>query len=164
MSDRRVVVILASEVDQSFAAPIKPFLDQFDVPCEFRIASAHKDSERLIQMLEAYEKLNERIVYITIAGLSNALSGFVDFKTRHPVIACPPISEELWHVDIYSSLRMPRGVAPLVVCDPENAALAAVKILGESDPRIASRIKKYQDEMRLKGEEADLKLQQTRIS
>jgi len=158
MSSKRVVVILGSEYDYASAAPIKSLLDRFDVSCDFRIASAHKDSERLTRMLEDYEKLDERIVYITVAGMSNALSGFVDFKTKHPVIACPPQSEDFWRVDIFSSLRMPRGVAPLVICDPENAALAAIKILGESDIGLASQVKEYQKEMQSRNEEADLKV------
>lgn len=157
MSGQRVVVILGSESDYAFAAPTKSFLDRFRVKCDVRIASAHKDSERLIQMLQEYEKLDERIVYITVAGMSNALSGFVDFKTRHPVIACPR-SEDHWSIDIFSSLRMPKGVAPLVICDPENAALAAAKILGESDAKLASQIKDYQREMLMKNERADSKI------
>lgn len=158
MSSKRVVVILGSEHDYAFAGAIKSFLDGFGVSCDLRVASAHKDSERLTRILEDYEKLDERIVYITVAGLSNALSGFVDFKTNHPVIACPPQSEDLWRIDIYSSLRMPRGVAPLVICDPENAALAAIKILGESDVKLANRVKEYQKEMQLRNEKADEKV------
>lgn len=162
MSNQRIVVILGSESDYAFASPIRSFLDQFGVMCEFRIASAHKDPERLIQMIDAYEKLDEGIVYITVAGLSNALSGFVDFRTRHPVIACPPNSETLWKIDVYSSLRMPRGVAPLVICDPNNAALAAVKVLSESNLRLAEKVKEYRGEMKSKNQRADTKLRQAR--
>jgi len=158
MTGKRVVVILGSEHDYAFASPIRSFLDRFGVSCDIRVASAHKDSERLLRMIEDYEKLDDTIVYITVAGLSNALSGFVDFKTRHPVIACPPQSDDLWRIDVFSSLRMPHGVVPLVICDPENAALAAAKILGESDMKIANRVKEYQTEMRLKNEKADLKI------
>lgn len=161
MPSPKVIVILGSEHDYAFAAPVKSFLDRFGVSCDFRVASAHKDSERLIKMLEAYEKLDERIVYITVAGMSNALSGFVDFKTRHPVIACPPPSMDLWHIDIYSSLRMPRGVAPLVTCDPENAALAALKMLGECDSDLARKVRDYQREIQLGNEKADLKVSRT---
>lgn len=164
MPGQRVVVILGSESDYDFGAPIKSFLERFGVGCEFRVASAHKDSERLIQILESYEKLDENIVYITVAGLSNALSGFVDFKTKHPVIACPPWSQNLWSVDIFSSLRMPKGVASLVICDPENAALAAVKILAESDAKLADRVRQYQRDIQSRSEKADVKLKQSKQS
>lgn len=158
MSNCRVVLILGSEHDYAFASPIKSFLDRFGVTCEARVASAHKDSERLLKIIEEYERLNERIVYITVAGMSNALSGFVDFRTKHPVIACPPQAADFWHIDIYSSLRMPKGVAPLVSCDPENAALAAVKILGECDESLASRVREYQKQMQLRNEKADQRM------
>jgi len=164
MSDHRVVLILGSEHDYTFATPIRSFLDRFGVTCDLRVASAHKDSERLLQMIEEYEKLDLRIVYITVAGMSNALSGFVDFKTKHPVIACPPQPADAWNIDIYSSLRMPRGVAPLVSCDPENAALAAIKILGECDKDLARKVREYQREMQLKNEKADQRMQQAKAS
>lgn len=160
----KVVLILGSEHDQTFAMPIKPFLDRFGIPCELRVASAHKDSERLLRIIEEYEKLDARIVYITIAGMSNALSGFVDFKTKHPVIACPPKPADDWNVDIYSSLRMPKGVASLVTCDPESAALAAVKILGEGDEDLGRKVREYQREMRLKNEKADERIRQPKVS
>ncbi len=51
-------------------------------------------------------------------------------------------------MDIFSSLRMPSAVAPLVVLDPEGAALAAAKILGHREPEIQERVKKYQAEAR----------------
>lgn len=164
MSNRKVVLVLGSEHDYAFTAPIRSFLARFRVACDLRIASAHKDSERLLKMIEEYEKLDERIVYITVAGMSNALSGFVDFKTKHPVIACPPQSADAWHTDIYSSLRMPKGVAPLVSCDPENAALAAIKILGECDGDLARKVREYQREMQLKNEKADQRMQQADAS
>lgn len=156
MTGQRVVIILGSETDVSFTKPMKSLLDEFGIRSEFRIASAHKEPERLIQMLGEYERLEERIVYVTVAGRSNALSGLVDFRTKHPVIACPPQTESFWQIDIYSSLRMPKGVASLVVCDPENAALAAVKIIGEGDPSLATKIKKYQRELQLRNEKADV--------
>jgi len=65
-----------------------------------------------------------------VAGRSNALSGFLDAQVTAPVIACPPASEAFGGMDILSSLRMPRGVAPLVVLEPENAALAACQDAG----------------------------------
>ena len=75
-------------------------------------------------------------VYITVAGRSNALSGFVDGAVSAPVIACPPPSEAFGGADIFSSLRMPSGIAPAVVLEPANAALLAAKILGLVDPDV----------------------------
>ncbi len=151
----RVIVILGSESDTQFAAPIKQLLDKFGIRNEFRVASAHKDSERLIKIVEEYEKLDEGIVYITIAGMSNALSGFVDFKTQHPVIACPNLEDKFGLVDVYSSLRMPRGIAPLITLNPESAALAAAKILRERHKELAEKIRRFQEEISAKNKQAD---------
>jgi 5-(carboxyamino)imidazole ribonucleotide mutase/phosphoribosylaminoimidazole-succinocarboxamide synthase len=83
-------------------------------------------------------------VYITVAGRSNALSGFTDGAVSAPVIACPPASDAFGGADVYSSLRMPSGVAPAVVLEPANAALLAAKILGLSDPEILEAVKNFQ--------------------
>lgn len=158
MATQRVVIFLGSEGDMEFAAPITILLGKLGVKSELRIASAHKDSQRLIEILEQYERLEDSIVYVTVAGMSNALSGFIDFKTHHPVIACPHLEETFALVDVYSSLRMPRGVAPLVILSPENAALAAAKILGEANPELAEKVRQFQEEVRLKNEQRDREL------
>ncbi|MFH0848558.1 MAG: AIR carboxylase family protein [archaeon] len=157
---QRVIIFLGSSSDAEFATPVRILLDKLGVKSELRIASAHKDSQRLMEMLKQYEELEDTMVYVTVAGMSNALSGFIDFKTRHPVISCPHLEEEFALVDVYSSLRMPAGVAPLVILNPENAALAAAKILGETNPELAKRIREFQENTRLRNEQADKNLQE----
>jgi phosphoribosylaminoimidazole carboxylase PurE protein len=68
-------------------------------------------------------------VYITVAGMSNALSGVVDCNTYNPVISCPPLNKDNIQMDIWSSLRTPSDVCPSIILNPKNAALHAVKIL-----------------------------------
>jgi 5-(carboxyamino)imidazole ribonucleotide mutase len=108
-------------------------------------------------LIKEYEKGN--VVFITIAGMSNALSGFTDAQTYCPVIACPPYSDKFGGGDVFSSLRMPSGVAPLTVLSPENAALAAAKIFGLSNQKIQQKIVEFQDKKRNELEEADKNLQ-----
>ena len=83
-------------------------------------------------------------MYVTGAGRSNALSGFIDGSVSAPVIACPPASETFGGADIYSSLRMPSGIAPAVVLEPANAALLAAKILGQCDASVKEKVIEYQ--------------------
>jgi 5-(carboxyamino)imidazole ribonucleotide mutase/phosphoribosylaminoimidazole-succinocarboxamide synthase len=71
-----------------------------------------------------------------VAGRSNALSGLVDGAVAAPVIACPPYSDRFGGSDIFSSLRMPSGIAPAVVLEPSGAALLAAKILSLADPAL----------------------------
>jgi phosphoribosylaminoimidazole carboxylase PurE protein len=84
----------------------------------------------------------------------------VDANTTYPVITCPPVSSAFGGADIYSSLRMPSGVAPTVVLDPGGAALAAAKILAISNPALRDRIAAYQAEMTETIMEADRSLNQ----
>ena len=58
---------------------------------EFRVASAHKTPQKVLEILKEFEA--EKVVYVTVAGRSNALSAFVDANTSKPVIACPPYSK-----------------------------------------------------------------------
>jgi 5-(carboxyamino)imidazole ribonucleotide mutase len=128
MSD--VVIIMGSKGDVERARKVADALAKLRLSYDLRVASAHKSPAYLLKMLQEYEQEDTPRVYITIAGRSNALSGFVDAAVSAPVIACPPYSETFAGADVFSSLRMPSGVAPAVVLEPEAAALLAAKILG----------------------------------
>ena len=149
----KVVIIMGSKADLDWAEQISRVLKGFEIEVISRIASAHKVPLKCYNLIKDYEK--ENVVFITIAGMSNALSGFTDAQTHCPVITCPPYSDKFGGADLYSSIRMPSGVAPLTVLSPENAALAAAKILGLSNPGIQKRIIEFQDKKRKELEEAD---------
>ncbi len=153
----KVVIIMGSKADLDWANQIGNMLKTFGIEVVTRIASAHKVPLKCYDLIKLYEK--ENVVFITIAGMSNALSGFADAQTFCPVIACPPYSDKFGGNDVYSSLRMPSGVAPLTILSPENAALAAAKIIGLSNPEIQSKIAQYQEKKRKELEEADSNLQ-----
>jgi 5-(carboxyamino)imidazole ribonucleotide mutase/phosphoribosylaminoimidazole-succinocarboxamide synthase len=125
-----VVILMGSQSDLVFVEKITAALDGFGIRYECRIASAHKSAGYLLDMLAQYEASGQVGAYVTVAGRSNALSGMVDANVAVPVIACPPYADHFAGADIYSSLRMPSGVAPALVLEPANAALLAAKILG----------------------------------
>jgi 5-(carboxyamino)imidazole ribonucleotide mutase len=118
------------------------------------VCSAHKTPEKVLKILKEDEE--ERVVYVTVAGRSNALSAFVDANTTKPVIACPPYSEKYGGADVFSSLRVPSGVASLVTIEPEGAALAAAKILAVEDRELERMIREYQDAKKKEIEQADV--------
>jgi 5-(carboxyamino)imidazole ribonucleotide mutase len=149
----KVVIIMGSKADIEWAKQISNVLESFDIKTVSRIASAHKVPLKCYNLIKEYEK--ENVVFITIAGMSNALIGFTDAQTYCPVIACPPYSDKFGGADLYSSIRMPSGVAPMTVLSPENAALAAAKILGISNHEIQKQIIDFQDKKRKELEEAD---------
>ncbi len=155
MPETLVPIILGSKADLEHARNITKTLDELGLSSEIRIASAHKATRYLLDMLAAYEQSGRSLVYITVAGRSNALSGVVDANVTAPVIACPPYSDRFGGMDILSSLRMPSGLGALVVLEPESAALAAAKILSLADTSLAERVKSYQEKNRRKIEEDD---------
>jgi amidophosphoribosyltransferase len=151
----KAIIICGSPADKPWAEQIVTALGRFGVTSEVRVASAHKTPDHLRSMLADYERRNEHHVYITIAGRSNALSGFVDAAVTAPVIACPPPSDAFSGMDILSSLRMPRGVAPLVVLEAENAALAAAKILALTNHELRATVAEEQEAERQRIVDAD---------
>lgn len=145
-----VIIILGSNSDLSWGKEIGNHLGEFGVAYKIHIASAHKTPEYLLKILQEYEFSKEPIVYICVAGKSNALGGFVDAQTVSPVINCPPYSDKYAGLDVLSSLRMPSGVSPMTVLEVEQAALAAVKILALSNKSLRSKISQNQKKIKEK--------------
>ncbi len=151
--DAKAIIIMGSERDLESCRDIAKYLKRFGVDYVFRVASAHKTPERVLAILKEFEKAN--VVYITVAGRSNALTGFVDANTSKPVIACPPYSEKFGGADILSSLRVPSGIGSVLTLEPEGAAIAVAKILALSDKELDNRLKEYQLAKRTEIEKAD---------
>lgn len=122
------IIIMGSASDAPHAKKITDELDKFGIQWKQYVASAHKQAKEALKILEKYKK--EKIVYITIAGRSNALSGFVAGNSDKVTIACPPFKDK--HdmlLNIHSTLQMPSQVPVLTILDPANAALAVKQII-----------------------------------
>ncbi|MBS7656388.1 AIR carboxylase family protein [Candidatus Bathyarchaeota archaeon] len=141
---------MGSKNDLTFARKIEEFIKQegFNVNCEYLIASAHRNPDYLLQRLDENEKKGEVIVYVTIAGLSDALSGVTAGFTTRPVIACPPDIEKYGLMKVFSSVMTPKGVPVMLVSNPENAALAAIKILALNNSLLCKEIAAYNQKKR----------------
>ncbi|MGB4339755.1 MAG: AIR carboxylase family protein [Candidatus Hydrothermia bacterium] len=149
----QIVIIMGSKADITHSEAIKKELEKFNINVIMRIASAHKLPLKVLEIIKEYEKDTQ--AFITVAGKSNALSGLVDFHTVKPVIACPPYSEKFCGSDLFSSLSMPKGVAPMVVLEPEQAALAAAKIIAMSDENVRLKLSRYRIKLKEEIEKAD---------
>ncbi len=141
----KVVILSGSPRDAEWVDKIAAVLDKLEVPTIRRIGSAHRVPEHVLSLLQGYDGDGEATVFITVAGMSDALSGLSDANVAAPVIACPPRSESFAGLDVLSSLRTPPGVAPLVALEPANAALAAAKILATHDDALRKRVVAYQE-------------------
>lgn len=146
MTNAIVPILMGSSSDMPHAEKIGAALGEFGIAYEYRIGSAHKTPAHVLEILKTYESDPRPKVYITIAGRSNALSGFTDAQVDAPVIACPPVSSSFGGADIYSSLRMPSGVAPAVVIDPGGAALLAAKIIALFDEGVRAKLAQKRQE------------------
>lgn len=141
MSKPLVVILMGSRADMEHCQKIADACKQFGMETSLRVGSAHKTADHALGLLREYEADPRPKVYITVAGRSNALSGFTDGFVSAPVIACPPPSDSFGGADVFSSLRMPSGIAPAVVLEPFNAALLAAKIFGVANPEAREQVK-----------------------
>ena len=120
---------MGSESDRDFAQKIIKELEKYSISYDINVASAHKQPLEVLNILKSYTA-EKGVVYITIAGRSNALSGFVAANSNSPVIACPPFKDKTdMLVNIHSTLQMPSNVPVLTILDPGNCALAVKRIL-----------------------------------
>ena len=126
----KAILIMGSTSDEPHAKKITDKLDDYGIGWEQHAASAHKQPLKVLEILEN-NKDDKDIVYITIAGRSNALSGFVAANSEFPTLGCPPFSDKAdMLVNIHSTLQMPSNTPVLTVVDPGNCALAVKRIFG----------------------------------
>ena len=126
----KAVLIMGSTSDEPHAKKITDKLDEYGITWEQYAASAHKQPLKVLEILDT-NKDGRDIVYITIAGRSNALSGFVAANSEFPTLGCPPFSDKAdMLVNIHSTLQMPSNTPVLTVIDPGNCALAVKRIFG----------------------------------
>ena len=130
----QLVVILAGSVtDKEWVNKIQKELNGKNLNNIAYYSSAHKNTREVLRILDSYSRKNQpdnrKIIYITVAGRSNALSGVVASNVEYPVFAVPPYKDKLdFQVNINSTLQCPSKVPVMTVLEPGNVALAIEKI------------------------------------
>ncbi len=136
-------ILLGSSSDMEHARIIEDFAEEYGVKTRITVASAHKVPEMVVKLVEDINALTEPTVVITIVGMSNGLGGVVAGGCVHPVISCPAFKDHAdYLVNIHSSVQMPSDVPAMTVIHPKNAALAALRILAESDDKLRAKLLK----------------------
>ncbi len=139
-----VPILMGSKSDEEHARKIAAHLNKFGIKAELYVCSAHKVPELVLDIVNDFNKSGDDICYITIAGRSNGLSGVVAANSIHPVIACPPFKDKADYLsNIHSSIQMPSDTPAMVVVDPQNAAMAALRILGLTDKKLKKQIAEH---------------------
>lgn len=123
--------------------------EDFTVPHEVAIISAHRTPER---MMDYAQNAHKRGLKVIIAGAGGAahLPGMVASLTPLPVIGVPVMTRQLNGVDsLYSIVQMPRGipVATVAIGNAQNAGLLAVQILGASSLPLQQKIEQYRQNL-----------------
>ena len=144
----KVTILLGSASDLPVARKAAEILEEFSVPHEVGIASAHRTPEDVRTLAEGAAARGVRVI-LAAAGLSAALPGVVAAHTTLPVIGIPVAGGTLGGLDALLSIaQMPPGVP--VACSgidwAKNAALLAVRILALLDPDLAARYRSWTEE------------------
>ncbi len=134
------VIFAGSPNDRPHVERIVQALEEYGIPHQVRICSAHKEPERLMGLLREYEGLGGAIAYIAVAGGTDALSGTLSFHALAPVISCPPDAPNS------SCLANPPGSSNAVIYDPRNAGRFVAQLFAPYNPQLAERLRRSRDE------------------
>lgn len=140
-----VGIIMGSDSDLPTMQEAIAICEEFNVPSEVAIVSAHRTPQR---MFEYAETAHQRGLKVIIAGAGGAahLPGMVASLTPLPVIGVPVQTRTLQGVDsLYSIVQMPGGipVATVAIGNAKNAGLLAVQILASHQPELLEQVQKY---------------------
>lgn len=140
-----ISLIMGSDSDYPIMKPAQQLIEEFNIPYETKIVSAH----RTPKMMQKYSlDLKKRGIKIIIAGAGGAahLPGMVASLTPLPVIGVPILTQPLAGLDsVLSIVQMPRGVpvATVGVNNSYNAVLLAIRILALLKPSLDKKLKAY---------------------
>ncbi len=142
-----VSVIMGSVSDWETMKNASEILNEFDVPHECKVISAHRTPDLLFEFAKSAE---ERGIEVIIAGAGGAahLPGMCASQTVLPVLGVPIQSKALNGLDsLLSIVQMPAGVPvgtlAIGAAGAKNAALLAISILANSRPQLRKRLQEF---------------------
>lgn len=143
----QVLIVMGSASDHDTMKKARDVLDEFGVPYDYRVASAHRAPDVVADLAKGAK---ERGVKVIIAGAGGAahLPGVIAAQTTLPVLGIPVHTTSFNGMDsLLSIVQMPGGipVASLAVgtAGAKNAGLYAVAILATSDPELAEKLQQF---------------------
>ncbi|SEP00025.1 5-(carboxyamino)imidazole ribonucleotide mutase [Nitrosovibrio sp. Nv6] len=149
MNNPLVGVIMGSDSDWEVMKHAAAILNDFNVPYEAEVVSAHRTPDR---MFEYAETAVERGFKCIIAGAGGAahLPGMIAAKTVLPVLGVPVASRQLQGLDsLLSIVQMPKGIPVATFAIGEagafNAGLFAVALLAVEDTKLASLLVRFRE-------------------
>lgn len=157
-----VGIIMGSDSDLPTMQSAIAVCEEFNIPHEVAIVSAHRTPEK---MVEYAKNAHKRGLKVIIAGAGGAahLPGMVAALTPLPVIGVPVATRHLQGVDsLYSIVQMPRGipVATVAINNAQNAGLLAVQMLASHNLELLEKVQKYRQNLQEMVENKQAELEQ----
>ncbi|MBO3461734.1 5-(carboxyamino)imidazole ribonucleotide mutase [Aetokthonos hydrillicola Thurmond2011] len=162
MTQPLIGIIMGSDSDLPTMQDAIAVCEEFGIPTEVAIVSAHRTPER---MVEYSKTAHERGIKVIIAGAGGAahLPGMVASLTPLPVIGVPVATRHLQGVDsLYSIVQMPAGipVATVAIGNAKNAGLLAIQILATQQEELQKKVQEYRQNLLESVMEKQAKLEQ----
>ena len=161
-----VGVVMGSSSDLEAMDQCLQRLDDFGIPREVRIISAHRTPQAAEEYASSAIERGLKVI-IAAAGMSAALSGVLAARTTLPVIGVPMCSGPLVGIDAaLSTMQMPPGIPvgcmAIGSAGGANAAIYAAEILALSDASLAAKLQQYKKDLAAKVIEKDKDIQAKR--
>jgi 5-(carboxyamino)imidazole ribonucleotide mutase len=146
-----VGILMGSKSDWETMQGAAKILDEFQVPYEAKVASAHRSPDLVTEFVSTAEKRGIKVM-IAAAGLAAHLPGVVAAQTLLPVLGVPMHSNALGGLDALLSIaQMPGGVPVGTLAigshGAKNSALLAIRILAISRPDLREKLAEYHRKM-----------------
>ena len=154
-------IIMGSDSDLNIMKDAAEILEEFDVPYELTIVSAHRTPHRMVEYASSARKRGIRVIVAGAGGAAH-LPGMVAALTSLPVIGVPVKSSNSidgWD-SVLSILQMPAGVpvATVALNGGRNAGILAAQIIGVADSAVARKLDKFKSALQKKVEAAAKKI------
>ncbi len=162
-----VGIVMGSDSDLPVMEEAERVLDQFHVPYEVTLSSAHRSPNRTIRYAKSAEERGLEVIIVG-AGAAAHLAGVIASETILPVIGIPIDSSPLKGMDsLLSTVQMPGGipVATMAIgrAGAKNAAILAVQILALKSPHLREALKGYKKRLEQEVDEKGKELQKGSI-
>jgi 5-(carboxyamino)imidazole ribonucleotide mutase len=146
-----VGIIMGSDTDLPVMSEAAKILDQFEIPYEMEVMSAHRSPARTHEYATTAVSRGLKAIIVGAGGAAH-LAGVVAALTTLPVIAVPMATTVLNGIDsLFSTVQMPAGVpvASMAIDKPGgiNAGIFAAEIIGTVDPAVRKRLESYKEEL-----------------
>ncbi len=151
MTAPKIGILMGSKSDAEVMGEAARILEEFEVPYEMKVLSAHRHPQKTSAYAQSAESRGIQAL-IAGAGFAAHLAGSLAAHCTLPIIGVPLDSSSLKGWDfLLSTVQMPKGIP--VACmsigtaGAINAALFAIQILSRSDPALAQKLKEHREKM-----------------